>query len=587
MYKSYGSKGTIFEVVEAIHHRNLVLPAIQREFVWRPEQICQFFDSLMRGYPFGTFLFWRVEPDKSKNFKWYDFVRDYHEKDSPHCPELGEMNRALTAVLDGQQRLTALNIGLQGSMAWKLPRAHYRFPQNFPTRRLYLNILSKEDNEKGAPYQFAFLREDRLREPSESECWFRVADILGMSDADVNRWINNNVALGDPEDQAFKRLPLLYNVVHSKPMIMYYEESNQDIEHVLQVFIRMNSGGTVLSYSDLLLSIAVAQWDHLDARKEIHQLVDDLNDIGRGFDFSKDFVLKAGLMLCDVNVVFRVDNFNRANMDMLEERWPAVKQTLLLTASLVDRFGFSRDNLSAANALLPITYYLYQSEHGDGFLTHTRYRQDRETLRHWLIRSLLKQGTWASGVDGLLMDLRQVISENASTGFPINGVMRAMAGRNKSLGFTDEQIEDLADMRFADRRVFPLLSLLFPFLDLEHHFHVDHIFPRARFSEDDLEAACIPEDERQSYREMMDGLPNLQLLEGSKNTEKQAMLPGDWLSKHTGGDLQVRQAYIDRHDLGTIPTGLKEFKGFYEARLKRLEERIRGVLGVEREPQNP
>ena len=583
MYKSYGSKGTIGETLDAIQHRNLVLPAIQREFVWRPEQICQFFDSLMEGFPFGTFLFWRVEPKNSGSFKWYDFVRNYHEKDNPHCPELGEMqNQALTAVLDGQQRLTALNIGLQGSMAWKLPRAHYRFPQNFPTRRLYLNLLSEEDEEQGA-FQFAFLREDRPLDPSEGACWFRVADIRGMSNFDANRWITDNVPSDDLADLALKRLLLLYEVVHLKPMIMYYEELSQDIEQVLQIFIRMNSGGTFLSYSDLLLSIAVAQWNHLDARKEIQELVDDLNNIGRGFDFSKDFVLKAGLMLCDVNVAFRVNNFNRANMYMLEERWPAVKHALLLTASLVDRFGFSRDNLSAANALLPIAYYLFRSEHGDGFLTRTSYQQDRETMRHWLIRSLLKQGTWSSGVDALLVDLRQVISENASTGFPIDSVMRVMAGRNKSLEFTDDQIEDLADMRFTDRRVFPLLSLLFPFLDLEHHFHVDHIFPRARFSADDLEAADIPEDKRQSYLEMMDGLPNLQLLEGSKNTEKQATLPSDWLNGHTGGDFEARQAYIDRHDLGTIPTGLKEFKGFYEVRLQRLEKRIRGTLGVERE----
>ena len=584
MYKSYGSNGTIREVIDAIQHRELVLPAIQREFVWRPEQICQFFDSLMQGYPFGTFLFWRVAPSNSHNFKWYDFVRNYHQKDAPHCPELGDMpNQALTAVLDGQQRLTALNIGLQGSMAWKLPRAHYKFPQNFPTRHLYLNVLSKAEEEHGARYQFAFLREDRPRDSTEYDCWFKVADILGMpSSADVMRCIGKKVPTGELSDRALGALSLLHEVVHLKPMITYYEEPGQDIEQVLQIFIRMNSGGTFLSYSDLLLSIAVAQWNHLDARKEIQGLVDDLNGIGRGFSFSKDFVLKAGLMLCDVNVAFRVDNFNRANMDVLEARWPDVKQALLLTVNLIDRFGFSRDNLRAANALLPIAYHLHRSSHGDNFLTHSNYRQDREAMRLWLIRSLLKQGTWTSGVDGVLMDLRQAIGKDGSFGFPIDGVMRVMAGRDKSLEFTDDQIEDLADMRFADRRAFLLLSLLFPFLNLEHHFHVDHIFPRARFSEDDLKAACISEEDYPAFREMMDGLPNLQLLEGSKNIEKQAMLPGDWLNKKMGDDVQVRQAYIDRHVLGDVPAGLQGFKGFYEARLERLEGRIRDVLGVDR-----
>src|SRR5271154_4610773 len=75
-------------------------------------------------------------------------------------------------------------------------------------------------------------------------------------------------------------------------------------------------------YSDLLLSIAVAQWSKLDARQEIHGLVDEVDRIGSGFNFSKDFVLKAGLMLADIaSVGFKVENFNHANMGTLEQVW--------------------------------------------------------------------------------------------------------------------------------------------------------------------------------------------------------------------------------------------------------------------------
>ena len=48
--------------------RQYVLPAIQREFVWRPEQVCQLFDSLLRGYPIGAFLFWNVAEERSREF---------------------------------------------------------------------------------------------------------------------------------------------------------------------------------------------------------------------------------------------------------------------------------------------------------------------------------------------------------------------------------------------------------------------------------------------------------------------------------------------------------------------------------------
>ena len=114
--------GTIKEALDSIASHEYVLPAIQREFVWRPEQVCNLFDSLMQGYPFGEFMFWRVEPEHSGQYRWYDFVREYHQRNNPHCPELGPIHdKSLTAVLDGQQRLTAFNIGLRGSWPLKCP----------------------------------------------------------------------------------------------------------------------------------------------------------------------------------------------------------------------------------------------------------------------------------------------------------------------------------------------------------------------------------------------------------------------------------------------------------------------------------
>ena len=108
----YKPGGTIAAALARIQATNYVLPAIQREFVWKPEQIERLFDSLMQGYPFGTFLFWKVESATSGKFKFYDFVLNYHQRDAAHCPELPALhNQAITAVLDGQQRLTALNIG--------------------------------------------------------------------------------------------------------------------------------------------------------------------------------------------------------------------------------------------------------------------------------------------------------------------------------------------------------------------------------------------------------------------------------------------------------------------------------------------
>lgn len=149
------------------------------------------------------------------------------------------------------------------------------------------------------------------------------------------------------------RPPPLYQVVHNRNLISYYEEKSQDLEKVPNIFIRMNGGGTVLSYSDLLLSIAVAQWSG-DVRTEIHSLVDDLNDTGEGFNFSKDLVLKAGLMLAGIgNVGFKVENFNRENMEVLEERWPDGKRSVRVAVKLLASFGFNEKTLRADSACCP------------------------------------------------------------------------------------------------------------------------------------------------------------------------------------------------------------------------------------------
>ena len=198
----YQTGDTIEKTLDDIYKHDLVLPAIQREFVWQPEQICRLFDSLMQGYPFGTFLYWRVAPENSSRFKFFDFVRDYHQRDDPHCPPLPEMpDRQLIAVLDGQQRLTALNIGLRGSIARKLPYKRWNSPGAFPKRKLYLDLLWQpdEDDEEGLRYRFDFLTEEQSSDTQDGVCWFPVGDVLSLRNAGpaMVRWLNDSL----PQDQ--------------------------------------------------------------------------------------------------------------------------------------------------------------------------------------------------------------------------------------------------------------------------------------------------------------------------------------------------------------------------------------------------
>ena len=579
----YQTGDTIKRTLDDIHKHDLVLPAIQREFVWQPEQICRLFDSLMQGYPFGTFLYWRVAPENSGRFKFFDFVLNYHQRDNPHCRPLPEMpNRRLTAVLDGQQRLTALNIGLRGSIARKLPYKWWNSPDAFPTTKLHLDLLWQpdEDDEEGLTCRFSFLTNDQSNALEAKVCWFPVGQVLSLHDAGpaMTRWLLERL----PQElvtPAHETLYELYQVIHNKHLVAYYEETGQELDKALQIFIRMNDGGTPLSHSDLLLSIAIAQWADHDARQEIHDLVDELNRIGTGFSYSKDLVLKAGLMLSDIGQVgFKVDNFNRENMDTFESKWDDIKRALILTVQLVSSFGLTGHSLTAHNAILPIAYYLYTKDHGHSFLTHSSFEQDRRGIREWLIRSLLKSGVWGSGLDTLLKDLRQAIRENESNTFPVGRIREAMARRGRQLIFDNEEVEDLADMRYGDRLVFALLSLLFPFVDLRHQFHIDHIFPTSTFTDRRLKDFCVPDNDVAAFRDRKDRLANLQLLQGAVNTEKSATMPAQWLSERYA-DEASRHEYEEHHLLGHVPESITDFGTFYDMRRERLRKRIGQLLG--------
>ncbi|MCY4156365.1 MAG: DUF1524 domain-containing protein [Gammaproteobacteria bacterium] len=282
-------------------------------------------------------------------------------------------------------------------------------------------------------------------------------------------------------------------------------------------------------------------------------------------------------MLSDVGSVgFKVENFNRQNMASLEGRWPAIKEALILTVELVSGFGFNGSTIRADSALLPIAYYLFTRQADGRYLTDRASEPDREQIRQWLIASLLKpSGIWGSGLDTLLTALRQSIRESHDS-FPTTSIRTTMRSRGKSLAFDDDEIDDLTEMRFGDKRTFSLLSIVFTHLDLKQHFHVDHVFPKSHFSPAKLRDAGLDETDAQQHKDYSDRLPNLQLLEGHKNQQKSAKLPGEWLRTFTTDE--ARRHYAATHLLGEVPDGLDGFIGFYEARRERLKERISALL---------
>lgn len=568
---------TIADALRRIQKGELILPAIQREYVWKPSQVIGLFDSIMRGYPIGSFLSWKVEPETVSKFRFYGFLKDYNEFNGRHNPTLDiAPGQAVTAMLDGQQRLTSLNIGLRGTYAYKRKHGRSNNPDHYPVRKLYLNVLGEaEENEAGLRYDFRLLTEGQLAaaDPEESRYWFPVHRVFEAKQAFDLFPAIAAAGLGNTES-AVSLLGQLWQSIHAVSGVHFYEETDQDVERVLDIFIRVNSAGTVLSYSDLLLSIATAQWKERDARSAIHGLVDALNSTGQGFGFTQDVVLKSGLVLAGIgDIGFKVKNFTSENMATLDRDWDSMSDSLRVATGLLSDFGLSGSTLTAGSVLIPIAYYVHRRGLTQKYRESVTDAADRELLRSWTLRSLIMPGVWGSGLDSLLRDLRQAIDDHGATGFPSAEIEKRMAARGKSLAVTPEQVEDILRLPYGAARTFAVLAMLFPHVNTRNIHHVDHVFPQSLLSRPKLKQAGIDRDAADDLQARRDQLPNLQLLEGSENISKSDTPPAAWASSvFTTQDMY--RAYLDRNEIPRLPADVTEFGDFFAERREALARRI-------------
>jgi hypothetical protein len=575
---------TVKEAIGNIHAKKYLLPAIQREVVWDTDQIERLFDSLMRDYPIGSFLFWMVKRKRTSVYQFYEFVRNYHERDNPHNPKANVSGEDdIVGILDGQQRLTALYVGLRGSFAHKEPRKRWNNPQAFPVRKLYLNLRgASKDESRDVLYDFRFFTEEEAENPDASNYWFRVSDILNLDEQfQVNEYlIAHGLMIGDKKAAKFANQTLfkLWSVVHESRVINYFLEEDEQLDKVLNIFIRVNSGGTVLSYSDLLLSIAAAQWTKHDAREAITAFVDEINRVGNGFDFDKDWVLKSCLVLCDFpEIAFKVDNFNKANMLRIETEWDDISKALRNAVILMSSYGYSRETLTSNGAVIPIAYHLLKRGLPSNFDQAAKFSDDRKHIRAWLTASLLKR-VFSGQPDNVFRPVRDVL-RNAKNSFPLDAIHKKFKGTTRSLAFSKDDIEALLESQYGQGYTFSCLALLYPTLDFRNTFHVDHIHPRSFFTKPRLQKKGVKADDTDFYLESVDALPNLQLLEGIPNQEKSDEEFEEWLSD-AHKSKQAKQSFMERnyipHDIGL---SFKNFRKFFDGRRSLLLDGLTTVLG--------
>ncbi len=575
---------TIHQAIERINKNQFLLPAFQREFVWKIGQIEQLFDSLMQGYPISSMLFWKVEENTKADFRFYQFLKKYIEYHQVHNDTIATNGvNDFHAILDGQQRLTALYIGLCGSFAYKEYRRAYAYSEwSYPTRHLYFNISSLyTEEESDKKYKFTFLdksvtQEQEIYIDSLNEKWMRTGVVLDLYKNDGLDDFSDKYSLSKESKKLIKRLE---RVIHTESTINYYEEDEQNPDKAVNIFVRINSGGTYLSFSDILMSIAIASWKQKDARTEINDLVDNIR--AKGFNIDKDYILKSFLYLHHKDVRFRITSFKNDFIGNIELNWEKIRNSILNLFDLIKTFGLNNYTLTTNNATLPILYYIYHKNIYADFSTKTAYKEDREIIKKWLLTILVRR-TFGGQTDTVLTQSRKAFTPDIEISTIGNIVLFPTTEINKEIkkvtDIGDDYIEELLLTQKDSQYSFPILALLYPNMDYKNNnFHQDHLHPAASYED-------ITEEEKKNFGwGVYNSIINLQMLDANENMSKNAMSLKDWVNKETK-DSDLKR-FMDSHLIPqSISLELSNFTQFITNRKILLASKLKSILNFDNFP---
>ncbi len=556
------SDKSIKDVVDELNVRYF-LPDIQREYVWLKKadekKIEQLFDSILRGYPIGSFLFWKLqkediaksdEQDSDKlNFQLYQFITNYDER-KPHNEKIRieQIKRDdLYIVLDGQQHLTSLYIGLKGTRTLKKKRARNDNPNAYEEKRLYLNLKHQpnmDNPEDNYPFEF----HAKTPENDEKHFWFKVGDILELKS------VVNYAREHDLDNKGSELLETLNKAVHDKQLISYFEEKEKNLNKVLNIFIRVNSGGEKLSYSDLLMSILTASFSS-DIREKMNALVDALKN--KGFlNVGQDQVLKTCLLLIGKDTTFELKNFNKKNIKEIEENWEKITESIYNAAKRLETFGYA-GYLGSAYILSSLAYFYFLNPKMD--------KNDEEQALKF-VRNAQITSYFTPSTDTKLSIIAHSIKE-ARTFEEFNHNLAKH--QTCPLKITNDAIEDMVRSS-SDARVFPILQILYPNLNYKTTtFHIDHIYPKSKFKEGNKK---LDKDFCGNH------LYNLQLLEGQENSAKKDKDPEVWLKEEYKNEKAIeeykKRNYIDP----TLKLEWENIKEFREKREEAIITKLKEVL---------
>lgn len=561
---------SIKSVIEELNE-SYFLPDIQREYVWlrkeKEKKIEQLFDSILRGYPIGSFLFWKLkksdietnknakENSEKLNFQLYKFIENYDERKTHNEKiNIDQINSDdLSIVLDGQQRLTSLYIGLKGTRTLKKPKAWWDNPNAFEEKRLYINLRYQPAEENPDDnFKFEFLESNNVPTADKSNYWYKVGDILDIGS--IVSYAREH-ELSDIEAEILEKLKDAFCV---KSLISFFEETEKNLDKVLKIFIRVNSGGTQLSYSDLLMSILIANFS-TDIRDLMNKLVYFVKEQGFGV-MGRDQILKTCLLMTESNHIFQLKNFNKTNINKIEENWEKITNSIFSAIDMLKEFGYT-NNLSSGYILSTVAYYLHK--------TPSITADDKSEILRF-VRNAQITNYFTTSLDGKLEVIAKIL-RSSSNFEEINGKLEK--SKVQPLIISSDDVDRMVDLQYGNPAILPILQLLYPNLDYKNRkFHIDHIYPKSKFKPKNEE---LPAE----YHGKANFLYNLQLLEGDENFSKKAKDPEVWLIETHGNNPEEIKAYKSRNYIeDDFKLEWSEIETFDKNRSVKLLEKLREIF---------
>jgi Protein of unknown function DUF262/Protein of unknown function (DUF1524) len=527
------------------------LPNIQRPFVWSEDQICRLYDSIMREYPISTLLVWKTASEIRRR----RFIENWKESLRLIDFNVPKDDKKKNLVLDGQQRLQSLFIGLCGS---------------FDGKELCLDILS---GEVAAPddIKFKFLDPTIAAFP-----WVKFKDLIFTTRrkrevSDGLKATAGRVLTDQELNKLDDHLDLVDRTFKMDEVVTYQELDSIDNpnlyteDDVVEIFIRANDGGTKLGKSDLLFSLLGANWEVADEKME--GLLESLNK--HGFAFDRDFVLKTCLVLLGKGARYEVKKFREKGVrEDIEAKWDEIAKAIQDVLDFVRGKTFIQCDkaLPSYLVLIPLVYMRYHLPNA---------WKTAKGMDSYLLRCSLT-GAFGGVPDNLLDGLVKKITELKR--FDLDEMFGVIRSQQRSLELTEERFWNLGYKSDAIHLLFNLWYRDFNYTPayVNNLPEVDHIFPQSKLKEIKI---VNPDTGRMVMKypkpAERNQLANCMLLrKGENGASGKGDTPADeWFAGKDKG-------YLDKHLIPADPAlwQMDRFDEFIKERKKLIRERFKDLL---------